>query len=148
MARPKKLYDLLLFVEFVCKANEHAKWRHSRDWYGENVMPNYSLPTSAKNDKCINGTFDGFSFKTLKNTAECFRAGEDLNNCLRTWQSYYPSVVGVSRAAETVAAIEIVDNTITQAYSYENDDIDSVRGLPEAIGKWAHLNGIRWSAAG
>ena len=87
----------------------------------------------------------GFTFKLLRNTSECFRAGRELNNCLQSWESFGSPVITVSQANEIVAAIEISDNTVTQAYSYENLSIDHVFGLSAAIEKWAKQNKITFS---
>lgn len=44
-----------------------------------------------------------------------------------------------------IAVLEIWNNAIAQAHTYENGSIDEIEGLPEAIDKWAQRNGVSYS---
>ena len=87
----------------------------------------------------------GFVFKPLRNTAECSKAGKELKNCLGAWESFDSAIVSVSNDGEIVAAIEVWDNAITQAHAYDNNSIESVPGLPDAINEWARQNRLHFA---
>lgn len=129
------------------KSLEHKKWKDksTSDFMDRGKPTSYSLPimqSSPKEAKCV---IDGFSFKPLRNTSECFKAGKELRNCLRGWESHDSVVIAVVYENELVAAFEIWNNTIAQAHTYKNGSIDEIEGLPEAIEKWAQRNKVSCS---
>lgn len=129
------------------KSLERKKWKgkSSSDFMDRGKSTSYSLPimqSSPKEAKCV---IDGFAFRPLRNTSECFKAGKELRNCLRGWESHDSVVIAVVFANELVAAFEIWNNAVAQAHTYENGSIDEIEGLPEAIDKWAQRNGVSCS---
>lgn len=129
------------------KSLEHKKWKDksSSDFMDRGKPPSYSLPimqSFPKEAKCV---IDGFTFKPLRNTSECFKAGKELRNCLRDWESHDSVVIAVVYENELVAAFEIRNNAIVQAHTYKNGSINKIEGLPEAIDKWAQRNKVSCS---
>lgn len=126
---------------------EHKKWkdRSSFDFTDRTKPTRYSLPLiqgSPKDAKCV---INGFAFKPLRNTSECFKVGKELRNCLGGWESYDSMVIAVIFQNDVVAAFEIWDKAIAQAHTYKNGSIDEIEGLPAAIEAWAKRNQISCS---
>lgn len=146
-------FDFRWYVLNYCSLSEYSKslerkkWKNksSSDFMDRDRSTSYSLPimqSSPKEAKCV---IDGFTFKPLRNTSECFKAGKELRNCLRGWESHDSVVIAVVFENELVAAFEIWNNSVAQAHTYRNGSIDEIEGLPEAIDKWAQHNGISCS---
>ncbi len=120
------------------KANEQKKWPKDIAIIGAD----YSLPMEeilSENSDCKIGKF---SFRCLRNTGECFKAGKELENCLTEWQSHDDTVVTVSVNENIIAAIELNSGKVQQAYLHRNGCINEMPGLTEAIRKWSQANNI------
>ena len=128
------------------KTIEQKKWKYKshRDYINEFCPTNYSLPMTTKSSENLECIVYGFTFRLLKNTYECTKAGQELNNCLANWESYNSNIVVVSKRGKTVAAIEIDEDRIIQAHTYRNGDIREVEELPEAIRIWKEKSGIHY----
>lgn len=140
--------NLKHYMLYYCSLSKYAKkieqekWHGKQDWFSGEWQNKYSLPVTHKGIKDITGVFNGFLFMVMRNTSEYYRAGEELNNCLKTWDAGDGLVVSVSYAGKIVAAIEVDGKRIKQAYAYGNQSIDNVAGLSEAMRIWAGLNGL------
>ena len=130
------------------KSFEQEKWKHkfNQNRFHRESSTKYSLPVVADFPENTNCKVDGFTFKSLENTCELFKAGTELNNCLVDWGNADSVVVSVSLANEIIAALEVCDGCVMQARTYRNGSISAVDALPEAIEKWASLNKLEFSA--
>ncbi len=124
------------------KSAEKRKWESKSEYIYKRYDVEYSLPMTLTSPQNANAVIDGFAFKPLKNTSECFRAGKELKNCLKSWDSYDAAIITVSQSKEIVAAIAVKESKITQAYSYDNNGLDQVPGLKAAVDKWAQRNAL------
>lgn len=127
------------------KAAERKKWKADFSFMSNWFSANYSLPIALKLPNNIKGVVNGFTFKPIDNTSECLKVGKELKNCLKGWESCDSAVVAVMMKNEIVAAIEICDDSIVQAHTYDNGRIDEIENLPEAIEEWARRGKMKCS---
>ena len=78
-----------------------------------------------------------YSFKWLKNTADCRRASIELVNCLAEWNGLKNPVADVLDGREYVAAIEVQKDEVIQFLGKENCAIEENTPLYSTIQKWA-----------
>lgn len=126
----------------------HNGWLEKRDDFEgiENDMGarfSVSIPDRSSKDFrhpglecCING----YSFRRLKNSMEFLQAGKELKNCLADWQFFRNNVYGMIDNGKYVAAVEIKDNVIIQAYTYRNGDISGNHSIKQAFDIWKNRN--------
>ncbi len=132
------------YAIYYCSLSNFGKVKEQKKWPTDfaSIGANYSLPMSenfSANSDCKIGKF---SFRCLRNTGECFKAGKELENCLTEWQSHDDTVVTVSVNENIIAAIELNSGKVQQAYMYRNGYINEMPGLTEAIRKWSQVNNI------
>ena len=75
-------------------------------------------------------------FKWLRTKREYAKAGEQIVNCLKNWRICDSPVVAVSFNRITVAAIEVRNKEIVQAFKSHNDWIEEDSSLGKAVAKW------------
>lgn len=102
-----------------------------------NILFSYPLLPLPKGGKEV--AIDGFTFKWLKNTADCRRAGIELDNCLTEWNGMKNPVAVVLCGREYVAAIEVADGEVLQFLGRSNKAVDEDSPLCNAFKKWARL---------
>lgn len=145
-------HDLRNYLFYYCslsqysKSAERKKWNRKSDYMDSFRPHSCSLPLLQEPPKRANCVINGFTFKFLRNTAECFKAGKALKNCLKSWDCFDSAIVTVSNDGEIVAAIAVWGNSISQAHTYDNNCIESFPGLAEATAKWAKQNELVFDA--
>jgi len=145
-------HDLRNYLFYYCslsqysKSVERKKWNRKSDYMDSFRPHTRSLPLLQEPPKRANCVINGFTFKFLRNTAECFKAGKALKNCLKSWDCFDSAIVTVSNDGEIVAAIAVWGNSISQAHTYDNNRIESFPGLAEATAKWAKQNELVFDA--
>ncbi len=134
--------------EWYFKACEYAalspfaRERQQQAWADSYDSPTISTPLDIPK-YLRDDTFNGFSFRCLKNTCECHQVGVKMNNCLVDWTSSTP-VIAVYRKTRVVAAMEVRDRHIVQAYKPHNISIEPHTSLHNAITAWCEKHHIRW----
>ena len=103
----------------------------------------YSLPLIHRLSSKVNATIRGYQFIALNNTAECYYAGEALQNCLQSWGDCDSGVVVVKQNSKFIASIEVFNHAIVQARSIGNQRISKYDGLKEVIIDWSKSNNIK-----
>ena len=90
---------------------------------------------------------DGYSFKKLRNSAEYIQTGKELHNCLTGWQNFeHSTVYKIMKGTQCVAAVEIQDDVILQAYTDRNGEIADNKNLKQAFDRWKDQNMLRMRA--
>ncbi len=84
----------------------------------------------------------GYSFIRLKNSAEYIKAGKMLHNCLTDWQGFDGAVYAVMKNDRYLAAIEIKDDKIVQAYAACNKEICNDKNLYDVYHIWKDKNKV------
>lgn len=143
-------YDFDYYVLRYCTMNqcskllEQKKWRRLRYFKNidRDISVSCSLPMAEKLPKTVGCVIDGFAFRPLYNTAECFQVGKERRrwNYLKYWQSGEAVMVTVSLANHVVAVMKMRNN-IVHVYT---DAEDYIEGLSEAIAKWVKRNNIKY----
>ena len=124
------------------KRAEQVKWQENRRiveqdlMYGTCLNAGFSTPMHAVPEHISNCTIDRFNFRWLRTKNDYMEAGERLDNCLVSWSYYNNPVVGVYKGRKIIAAMEVGDNHIRQAYRKHNTIIDENSSLYSAIEKW------------
>lgn len=103
----------------------------------QSIMFSYPLLPLPKGGKEV--AIDGFTFKWLKNTADCHRAGIELDNCLIEWNGTKNPVAVVLQGREYVAAIETTQEAVIQFLGKSNEPIEEDTPLHKAFEKWVRL---------
>ena len=78
----------------------------------------------------------GYSFRRLKNSLEYMQASKELKNCLNIWRSFRNNVYGIIKNNKYVAAVEIKNKVIIQAYTYRDEEIASNRNIKKVFDIW------------
>ncbi len=105
----------------------------------------YSIPMNCPTKEIKDCSIDGYHFFWLRNSNDYAIAGAKLENCLGEWQAGDYPVVCVKKRDQYVAAIEISENGIVQAYGYKNSSIEYDQALYAAFEKWMHQFHLSWS---
>ena len=102
----------------------------------------FSVPIPPRNNGIdeLECRIDGYSFVRLRNSKEYITAGKELQNCLGVWERFDTDVYVISKAGKYVAAVEISDDVITQAYTYQNGEIREDHELFSAFCTWKEQN--------
>ena len=103
----------------------------------------YSTPMGTVDQSIPTCEIDGFRFSWLRTSNEYRSAGEQLNNCLRGWSRSDGPVVAVFQSNKIVAAIEVINKRMVQAYKRNNRIIEDDSNLGRAIKKWQTRYGIK-----
>ena len=142
-------YDFQNYVINYCSLNhieqksEQKKWKKGFCFFNDMISTPYSLPLIHRLSSNVNATIRGYQFIALNNTAECYYAGEALQNCLQSWGDCDSGVVVVKQNSKFIASIEVFNHAIVQARSIGNQRISKYDGLKEVIIDWSKSNNIK-----
>ena len=142
-------YDFQNYVINYCSLNhieqmsEQKKWKKGFCFFNDMISTPYSLPLIHRLSSNVNATIRGYQFIALNNTAECYYAGEALQNCLQSWGDCDSGVVVVKQNSKFIASIEVFNHAIVQARSIGNQRISKYGGLKEVIIDWSKSNNIK-----
>lgn len=142
-------YDFQNYVINFCSLNhieqmsEQKKWKKGFCFFNDMISTPYSLPLIHRLSSNVNATIRGYQFIALNNTAECYYAGEALQNCLQSWGDCDSGVVVVKQNSKFIASIEVFNHAIVQARSIGNQRISKYDGLKEVIIDWSKSNNIK-----
>ena len=142
-------YDFQNYVINYCSLNhieqksEQKKWKKGFCFFNDMISTPYSLPLIHRLSSKVNATIRGYQFIALNNTAECYYAGEALQNCLQSWGDCDSGVVVVKQNSKFIASIEVFNHAIVQARSIGNQRISKYDGLKEVIIDWSKSNNIK-----
>ncbi len=109
-----------------------------------------SVPWKGRNDsqgalrhqrRVENRMIDGYRFRWLRNTQDCFAARRQLDNCLNI--DHLGRVVVVCWNGKYLAAIEVRGHTVTQAFLAHNMPISRDDRVNAAYRKWLEWYGLR-----
>lgn len=104
------------------------------------------IPPQKKDTDALECRIGGYSFARLRNSKAYRTAGKELQNCLGRWEWFQGSIYGVSKGGKFVAAIELQDGVVLQAYTYRNKEMNTNRTLFSAYSVWKQRNGIKEAA--
>lgn len=142
-------YDFQNYVINYCSLNhieqksEQKKWKKGFCFFNDMISTPYSLPLIHRLSSNVNATIRGYQFIALNNTAECYYAGEALQNCLQSWGDCDSGIVVVKQNSKFIASIEVFNHAIVQARSIGNQRISKYDGLKEVIIDWSKSNNIK-----
>ena len=121
------------------------KWRENKNIIAMSREERlYSVPMKKPEEKIADCKINDYYFFWLRNSNEYEFAGKKLNNCLSSWSCYNSPVVCIKKRDKYVAAIEVSDGCICQAYGYDNSSIKSNRKLFETVKKWQKQYNLKW----
>jgi hypothetical protein len=136
------------FARNYCALSDYGKEREKKRWKKEtkndkgselavfSIKQYFSTPMHPVDEDIKDCTINGYSFKWLRTKREYAKAGEQLVNCLKIWRICDSPVVAVSFNRITVAAIEVRNKEIVQAFKSHNDWIEEDSSLGKAVAKW------------
>jgi|GEM_PF-908593 len=122
--------------------HERESWKKQEYCTHIGGLPYFAIPVSRPREHIRNCVIDGFEFFWLKTSTDYREASQALNNCLREWSVGDFPVVCVRCNGRIVAAIEIRNNFIQQAYSSDNEDLEKEPGLLQAYYCWRDKNAL------
>lgn len=96
----------------------------------------YSTPMHEPDERIKDCNINGYDFFWLRTSKDYVTASNELDNCLGSWSPEDSPVVCVKKDNEYVAAIEVNDGKIIQAYGYDNCSIGSDEELYNAYKIW------------
>lgn len=117
------------------------------DHFGSILHFDQSLPSGlailkSKDPDALECRIKGYFFTRLRNSRDYIVAGNALQNCLRSWERFDGDVYGVLKFGNYVAAIEVDEDVIIQAYTYRNGDMNADPSLFSAFCIWKERNGL------
>ena len=123
------------------KKNEQIKWKNNKNFLKNHISEwtniiSYSTFMPPVPDHFRDCKIDYFYFKWLRTKNEYNTAGKELDNCLKYWNCFDSPVVAVYKGDKIVAAIEVKNNKILQAFRFRNKPIKKSSTLYYAIKKW------------
>ena len=136
------------------KDEEQLKWIENKRFFEQNdsqlilSYSDFSAPMHTVPQHINDCTIDCFHFKWLRTKCEYKEAGRKLDNCLGNWSCHDNPVVAVYKGKKVIAAIEVNENRIIQAYRSHNNTINKHSALFLAIEKWCDkysLTMTEWS---
>ena len=128
------------------KKLERKKWKVSFLTNTDELGSEFSVPIPIPNEisDILEWDFGYYSFVRLSNSKEYLTAGKHLENCLTDWRRFSGNVYGVIRFGKYVAAIEVADNTVVQAYTYQNGEIYEDEEIFSVFCDWVNLNHLEY----
>lgn len=126
------------------RASERRKWVDSEFLMRSSLnVSDFCLPMCCPDNSIRDCVIDGFCFEWLVTDRDYKDAGDELDNCLVDWNGRYNPVVAVRMNNRIVAAIEVGDKTIRQAYTRKNGSLSKVSGLLDAYMKWLKMFALK-----
>lgn len=126
------------------RQQEQRRWKQKGNRRQEYAPSAYSVPVVSEPDERMEGATGGYTFRWLRSTNEYRAAGKALENCLTQWCVGMPPVLLVRKNGEPLAAVEVKDGMITQAYLANNRLLRHNEALLKAAERWAALRGLQW----
>ena len=141
------------FAREYCALSDYGKEREQMRWKkevknltGSNlwsvlyVRQNFSTLMHPVNEEIRDCIVNGYSFQWLRSKYDYAKAGEQLGNCLKLWSAKDLPVVAVYFNSKIVAAIEVCNREVIQAYKAHNERIEEDSALGKVITKWKKKN--------
>lgn len=122
--------------------SEQAKWIKHESGSTIGGFPNFAIPMCNPTERIRDCSIDEFEFTWLKNSVDYEEAGKALNNCLRDWSTYNYPVVCVRKGGKIIAALEVRNDFVFQAFTSNNDSLRKIPGLLKAYYKWHAKNNL------
>lgn len=127
------------------RLQEQQRWKRKEKQQRAFRTAAYSVPVAHILAESMEGTADGCTFRWLRSTNDCRAAGKALDNCLLDWSAGMPPVLLVSRQDSPVAAVEVRNGMITQAYLAHNRVLKNDYAVLCAVERWAQRCGLCWA---
>lgn len=124
------------------RKSEQAKWLKHESGSAIGGFPSFAIPMCNPTERIRDCSIDEFEFTWLKNSVDYEEAGKELNNCLRDWSTYNYPVVCVRKAGKIIAALEVRNDFVFQAFTSNNDSLRKIPGLLKAYYKWHAKNNL------
>lgn len=124
------------------RKSEQTKWIKHESGSTIGGFPSFAIPMCNPTERIRDCSIDEFEFSWLKNSVDYEEAGKELNNCLRDWSTYNYPVVCVRKAGKIIAALEVRNDFVFQAFTSNNDSLRKIPGLLKAYYKWHAKNNL------
>ena len=124
------------------RKSEQAKWLKHESGSAIGGFPSFAIPMCNPTERIRDCSIDEFEFTWLKNSVDYEEAGKELNNCLRDWSTYNYPVVCVRKSGKIIAALEVRNDFVFQAFTSNNDSLRKIPGLLKAYYKWHAKNNL------
>ncbi len=139
--------DSIIAMTQYAALSEYGKQRSQQSWkHKENTTAKISTPLSSYQRSIPDTTIRHFSFRQLTTLKECKQTGKRMNNCLVSWRSDdNPVVVIYKRKKYPLAAVEIKNGRVLQAYRPNNQPIEPNSALQKALIAWCKQNRLHYN---
>ena len=124
------------------RKSERTKWLNRESGSAIGGFPSFAIPMCNPTERIRDCSIDEFEFSWLKNSVDYEEAGKALNNCLRDWSTYNYPVVCVRKGGKIIAALEVRNDFVFQAFTSNNDSLRKIPGLLKAYYKWHAKNNL------
>lgn len=138
-------------VDYCC-VNDSIKAEIRQSWFGKGKMisiegnnPLFSIPMTEPDESIKDCIINGYEFFWLRTVNDYIIAGKRLRNCLTSWKYNDSPVVCVKKGERYIAAIELRDRMIVQAYEHSNNPLGTDGRFLVVFNKWANEYGLKWS---
>lgn len=135
-------------IDYISMSND-IKSRIRCNWHKKNYFKErrwndtyHSIPMMQPLKEIKDCTIDGYKFYWLRNSNDYISAGDKLKNCLGRWCTSNWPVVCIKKQERYVAAVEISETGIEQAFAFDNRRIESDEPLFKVFEKWRKLNNL------
>ena len=125
--------------------SDNVKKTIQQGWKKKSPQPiQVSIPMMHPIESIRDCTVDEYKFFWLRNRNDYIIAGENLQNCLGGWRTNNWPVVCVKKREKYVAAIEVSNKGIEQAFGFDNRELKYDERLFSAFEKWRFLNKLEF----
>jgi len=121
---------------------EQAKWLKRESGSDIGDSPCFAIPMCNPTERIRDCSIDDFEFSWLKTSVDYDEAGKALHNCLEEWTSHNYPVICVRKGGKIIAALEIRNNSVFQAFTSHNDSLRKIPGLLKAYRMWHTKNNL------
>ncbi len=132
------------------KKSEQEKWERNKNFfvnYGEIIlfpMPSFSFPLSTPLCDIPDIHIGEYSFRQLRNLADCRKAGKDLNNCLGKSIFQKGVVIVMYRNEKAIAPAEVFENKVMRVLAKNNEPINDFPHFKKAFEEWSRKTGFQY----
>ena len=125
------------------KQREKAKWAKANMFISNPYWETYSVPETVFSEEMIRDyNINGFTFSFLRSTCLFYEAGAELGNCLTEYRPQRSAVYVIKSGGKAMAAVEVKDGEVLQAYGYENEPVKNNPFLFMALKAWIKKTGL------